>query len=276
MQTIQNLTWQDWLTAIGFIFGIVSLIAYWEQKRANKQQETFFEFAKRHVDKDITDEQLKLLLAQKLSMENQVVQQIPSLARMAVLKEQAELHNNAMTENYVQWKKITDEIAAKENVSSIDPKIEALIVDRILPQYEIRRLQETVRTRVTVISVSMARASSVLPFPIRNLIVYLLAIPLAGNLLRLFSMQDDFQHYIPWIRIISYAVYVCGIALLIGYGYFFIYYIKSESAVLFGKFLFVIGIIVLLFIPFAKKSIDKFMDNLAKTNKITNPKSRSA
>lgn len=260
-----KMTWQDWVAAIGFIFGVISFIAYWEQKRATKQQEKFFEFAKRHVDKDITEEQLKMLLIQKATMESQITQQIPLLARLAVLKEQAELHVNAIVGHYSQWKNIADEIASRENVSPIDPKIEAFILDKILPQYELRRYQETIRTRVTVLSISMALASSILPFLVKDLVVYMLAIPLVSSLLKLFSMQEDFSHYLPWIRRAIYLIYL-GVIItasvlgsIILFGSF-----QLESVKSLGIVAWTFAGILLILSPLSKKAIDIFLNSLTK------------
>jgi hypothetical protein len=258
-----QMTWQDWVTAISVIFGVISLVAYWEQKKANKQQETFYQFAKRHVDKDITEEQLKVLLSQKTSMESQITEQIPILARLAVLKEQSELHVRAIGEHYVQWEKIASEVEAKENIGSIDPKIEAIIIDRIRPQYEKQRFLETIRTRVTVLSVSMALASSILPFPISELVVYLFAVPLITALLKLFSLQDDFPHYIPWVRRTIYLIYL---GLIVTFALIAFVTItgsyQSEGMRNFSMSMGALAAIMLLFSPFAKKLVDKFLENL--------------
>jgi len=90
--SISNLKWQDWAAAVGIIFGIITLLAYLDQRRANKKQNTLIEFVKRHVDKEVTEETIRKLDAQREALQRQVREHIPALARSAVLREQAEAH----------------------------------------------------------------------------------------------------------------------------------------------------------------------------------------
>src|SRR5262245_12128298 len=131
---ITRMTWQDWATALGVVFGLIGFIAYWEQRRASRQQETLVEFARRHVNREISEETLKKLTEQRLALEYQITQRIPQLARLAVLREQAERHAKAAAEHFVEWQQITSELGEQTAVPGLDPALERTLVDRLVPR----------------------------------------------------------------------------------------------------------------------------------------------
>src|ERR1043165_9629762 len=76
--------------AVGILFGIVGIVAYLEQRRSERAQQDVIKFVQRHLDKSITEETLAKLSDQLKLMRQQTDEEIPKLARRAVLQEQAE------------------------------------------------------------------------------------------------------------------------------------------------------------------------------------------
>src|SRR5687767_6977247 len=97
---IVGLRWQDWLTIGGFFFGLVTLLAYIEQRRSTKDASKIAQWAERNLDKAISENEIKNLLVQKAAMQEEISQNIPALARMAVIREQAEHHRTATAEHF--------------------------------------------------------------------------------------------------------------------------------------------------------------------------------
>src|SRR4051794_32863338 len=169
LDLLKGLTWQDWTALAGFAFGIISIIAYIDQRRSAKGQADIIEFVKRNVDKDISDETIKQLQAQREAMERQVNEHVPALARAAVLKEQAEAHASAVSQHYLEWTRIQRELQESPSGGNLDPAVEKIIIDRLVPKYERQVALDKARNRVTVLSVALALTGSIIPNPLDSL-----------------------------------------------------------------------------------------------------------
>lgn len=220
-KSLGALTWQDVAAAVGVLFGVISVIAYWEQRRASRAQENLLEFAKRHVDKDLSVEAIQQLQGQRRALELEVSEGLPVLARQAVLKEQAELHARATAEHFREWSRVTDELQAQSAAMPLDPSLQAVILDRLLPRFEHDRLVERLRTRITALSVALALTSSLLPFPVSTLLAAALAVPLAGTLVSFVRLQSEpssyaaFQHNVINVLYVVFVIAGGGFAILL-------------------------------------------------------------
>ena len=217
----QDLTWQDWAAALGVLFGILSLIAYIEQRRATKSQNVFVEFAKRNVDKQITEEQLKELANQKLSMERQVAQAIPALARSAVLREQLAVHARALADHYQHWVNISEELkSTNQQQADIDPGIRAAIEDKLIPSHEASQRRDDLKTRLTILGIASGLAATAFPFPANYLIQGVIAIPLLVTLASLSNLSASpawvkrFGYLMMWVYL-GVVVVGCTLAYLL-------------------------------------------------------------
>src|SRR5207248_1365163 len=115
------------------------------------------------------------------------------LARAAVLKEQAEVHNRALAEHYKQWREIKDELNTTLSVSAIDPGIESVILDRLLPKYEQEQLHQVLRDRITILSVSLVIVGNLLPYPLNQMVQFILGAILGLALLRFVLIRAKSQ-----------------------------------------------------------------------------------
>lgn len=212
---LSSLRWQDWLTIGGFLFGIVTLLAYVEQRRSVKDAAKLAKWAELNLDKSISEKEIEDLLAQKTEMENQITKNIPALARMAVLKEQAELHCRAIAEHYSAWEKLSSELASAAPVPGLEPHIQSAILDRIVPRFLQEQEISRLRTRITVLSVGMAATSAILPFGLGSMLAICLAPALISAAFRLHTLTEEpvaaFESLRPWIHLI-YVICSLGLA----------------------------------------------------------------
>jgi len=253
-----SLTWQDGATAGGVLFGVVTLMAYLDQRRAAKGQAAIIEFVKRHVDKDISEETLKQLQSQREGIEKQIKEHLPALARSAVLKEQSAAHAAAVSQHYKEWKRIQDELASSPTQGVIDSTIESIITDRLLPEFEKKEKVEKLRNNITAISVCLALSSTLIPSPLSSIIAAGLAVPLVSFLAQFYKATNDPERLRKTLRdiflIVYFAVSVAGI--VIGALFFAV----SGNITYFGKIIRLIfpcvGLFALCMFSFFRRFVD--------------------
>lgn len=220
LSALTALTWRDWATLVGVLFGVVTLLAFLEQRRAMRQQSDLLEFVRRHVSRDISEDAIRQLGQQRAAMELQVTEHIPALARAAVLREQAEAHAAAVSYHFVEWKRIQASLGNSPSGGLLDPAIESIIVDRLVPRYERQATLDRLRNRITVFSVALALVSALLPFPLNSAAGVLLAIPLAGTLLQFFRASAEPAEVKATLRPLAIALYVVACVAGVGFSLF--------------------------------------------------------
>lgn len=253
--------WQDWATAIGIIFGVVTLIAYLDQRRSNKHQNKLIEFVSRHLDKDISEETIENLKKQQKEMQRQVQENLPALARAAVLKEQAELHASALAYHYNEWSKINTELENSPTQGKLDREIENIITDRISPKYEQKWALDEVRNRITILSATMALTSTFLFYPLNLFVAIPLALPLTKGVLEFFKLQGISQITAKRINTSYLIIYLSSITLLASCGLFFLLSdnIDTEGKVI-GGFMLIAAFLTILFHTKLKAIISNFLN----------------
>lgn len=205
---VSQIKWQDWATVVGVLLGVVSLIAYFDQRRASKAQANLLEFARRHVAKDISEEKLQALQQQEQSLREKIEREIPLLARRAVLKDQAEANAKATASHFLEWKRLSEELGLAATASDLPPEIQQAILDRIVPQYQKREEIEAVRNRITVFSVGLALTGSLLPYPIDKVLPLFFAFPLGVSVYQLWRLTTTREERIAGSLKIIVALYV--------------------------------------------------------------------
>ena len=195
IESIAQLTWQDLLTVASVLFGVVSLIGYFEQRKAARQQASLARFAQLNVDKAVTEEDLEALEGRRASMEAEVLESIPGLARQAVLRQQVAEHSKAASEHFRQLRLLEDELGDAHESSGLDQAIRAEIVDRLLPEYERQRNLDELRNRITVFSVSIALAGTIAPAPLDIALAVVLAGPLVRSLVQFGRVQVERERF---------------------------------------------------------------------------------
>lgn len=210
-----GLKWQDWLTIGGFLFGIVTLIAFIEQRRSSGETAKLAKWAELNLDKSISEKEIKELLERKAEMEIQITQSIPALARLAVLKEQMELHRKAISEHFSAWSELSKELGTTTTVPGLEQHIQDAIVDRIIPRFQQEQEIGRLRTRITVLSVGVAVASAMLPFGLGSILAIFLAPALISAAFRLHALNEEpetaFKSLRFWVHLL-YGVCTLGLA----------------------------------------------------------------
>lgn len=216
LRALTQLGWKDWATIVGVLFGVVSMIAYFDQRRSAKQNADISEFLRRHVSKDISEETIERLNAQRRAMEDQVNNNIPKLARRAVLREQEKVHADAVAKHFTEWQKLQEELKSDAADGGVDPAIEKIIVDRLLPQYERATQVDQLRTRTTILSVAVAIAGVALPGVLSWFVSFVLAVPLVATLAQLARETSDPKDF--WLTARGIATGLIGVAGVLAIG----------------------------------------------------------
>jgi hypothetical protein len=224
VEFLRHLTWQDWVAVVGFAFGVVGTIvaslAFIDQLRSKRGQESLIDFVRGHAESILSKGEIEKLKRQQSAMENDIANRIPALARMAVLKEQADAHARAIADHFIQWQSVTGELGAIPSTASIDPKIQRVVLDRLLPKYEYERTRDELRASITLLSVVIALTGTLFYFlfPIAFLIQLILAIPLVLALFRYFAFYSDAQlySYVEKALLIGYWALVLLLAVVVG------------------------------------------------------------
>lgn len=260
--------WQDWLTVGGFLFGIVTLIAYIEQRRSTKGAAKIIKWVELNLDKSISEEEIKRLLAQKSVMEEQIEKNIPALARVAVLKEQAELHREAIAVHFSAWQKLTSEIESADPVPGLDEQIQNAILDRIVPRYEREQEVKKLRTRITVLSIAAATTSTMLPFGLGSILAIMLAPALISTALRLYALSEERNEVYKSLRPWFHFVYGVFAFIVIGFGVLlFSLGDVKELGIVLAYLACGFGIVLILSYPWLRSRIDKWIASLLSADK---------
>src|SRR6266478_6489107 len=84
VEFLKHLTWQDWVAVVGFAFGVVGTIiaslAFIDQLRSKKGQESLIDFVRGHAETILSKEEIEKLKRQQSAMENDIANRIPALA----------------------------------------------------------------------------------------------------------------------------------------------------------------------------------------------------
>jgi hypothetical protein len=216
---VSKMTWQDWATLGGFLFGIVTLIAYLDQRRGNKRNQVLIDFATRHVSKDISEETIQSLEQKTQILQAQIAQDIPIMARKAVLAEQRAMHVNAASLHYARIRQIDLNLAQTPSVSQLDPIVEKFISSELLPGYEFAEKKDAVRLSLTIYSGAAALVGALLPEEVRGPLLFFLAGPITVNLLRLAVIQKMLRIRkavgVTYSAVMTLALFLLGLGVSI-------------------------------------------------------------
>jgi len=267
-----SLKWQDWAAIFGLLFGIVSLIAYYEQRRSASRSATLLKWAALNLDKSISEEQIKALSEQKTAMEEQIARKLPALARTAVLQEQAQLHEKLAAEHFIAWQAIKREQQTESDRSGLDPQLQRAILDLIVPRYMRLDRRDRLRTRVTVLSVALAAFSAVLPFPLNSALGILMALPLLYAGARLYVLNEDTKQAYKIIRPYCHLCYICTALTLGAIGlYLFLFSVQGPVNSRVGKMLLVAGGFLVAIYLLIRRWIDKGVARLCNIEPLYKP-----
>jgi len=194
------------------------LIAFIEQRRSSGEAAKLAKWAELNLDKTISEKEINELLETKAEMEIQITQSIPALARLAVLKEQIELHRKAIAEHFSAWSELSKELETAPSVPGLERHIQDAIVDRIIPRFQQEQEIGRLRTRITVLSVGTAAASAMLPFGLGSILAIFLAPALISAAFRLHALNEEPETAFKSLRFWVHLLYgVCALGLA-GFG----------------------------------------------------------
>lgn len=263
---VSRLTWQDWVTLGSFAFGIVTLLAFLDQRRSTRRTAALLKWAALNLDKSISEEQIKGLSAQKAAMEQEITEKIPALARSAVLREEAQIHERAVAEHFTALQRIERELGSESFRSALDPQVQQAILDFIVPHYIRLDRRDRLRNRVIVLSVGMATSSAVMPFPLSSMFAVVVALALLYTGALLYSVNEDSARAFRILRPCFHFAYLAAAIAFTILGVMVIGYSDQPSIRnLLAKILIGVGISLIAAYLVLRRWIDTFVTKLCKS-----------
>ncbi|TGV03622.1 hypothetical protein [Flavivirga rizhaonensis] len=219
---IEFLTWQNFFTGAGFVFGIITLIAYLDQKSTNKKQSEILDFVKNENNKQAIIELEKT----KINLESEINEKIPGLGKRAILEEQMEFYEKIVAENYNELKniklKLDNDSLNRENLS---PTIKNYVLSDLYPKYYSNELKNKTRDRIIIFIALVVLFGTLLPFGFGAYLIIPFGFYLIYEVLKLSILNSDSNEIHN--KIFKTVLFILRIALLIIL-FFSIYFLVSE------------------------------------------------
>lgn len=192
--------------AIGILAAIIAVIAYLDQKRTNKENATVIALAEKYMKKEGAEQTIAKISEQ--------LKEMPRLARRAVLQEQSERLKTALAENYIEWKKIEDELGTATS-GQLEPDLEKAITDRLLPAYKKKLMVDRGQQRIAILGATLALISSIFPPPFGWMIQIPLGTWLLDTIFKLAALSGigtSTRKTIQWTYRIVLSLIILGLA----------------------------------------------------------------
>ena len=238
---------------------MVTVIAYIDQRRKSSSEKKLIDFVERHLERDISKEEIIDLQAKKRKMEEEVSVLVPQLAREAALRQQEHMLQTGMLSYYVEWKKTKEELDGLEIEISLDEKLEKAVLDRMVPEYERKEKEQSYKDRLTILSMGIVFARYILLFGTEGIVQIILAIALGITLFQYVVAKYQGSKYSKRSANIILGIYVIlGLASLI-FGIALVVFSNWESEIAFGYGFSSFGILILVPTMWVKAKIYEYL-----------------
>jgi len=206
--------------AIGILAAIVAVIAYLDQRRTNKENASVIALAEKYMNKEGAE--------QTIAQISEQLQEMPRLARRAVLQEQSERLKLALSETYLEWKKIEEELSAT-STGQLEPDLERAITDRLLPAYKKKQQIDSGQQRIAILGASLALIGGLFPAPFSWAIEVPLGLWLLQTIFKLAASKGigvGTQRMIQWASRIGISVLVLALGT---FGIATLFFVENAS-----------------------------------------------
>lgn len=261
---VEFLTWQNFFTGTGFVFGIITLIAYLDQKSTNRKQSEILDFVKNENNKKLVVELEKT----KANLENEIVEKIPGLGKRAILEEQMEFYKKVVADNYKELKEIEKQVGHESlNKINLSPTIKNYILSELYPKYHLTELKNQTRDRIILFIGTVVLSSIFAPLGIDIYLKILFGLYLIYEIIKLFilnSSSSDAQ-----LEIYKNLLLILRITFLTSSTFCFFILQNQWSEILeeidtFHIIILVLMIFSILIVLFSSKIINKFKNSITK------------
>lgn len=214
-----DLTWQDVAAAIGVIFGIISTIAYIDQRRSNRHYKALFKFAELNVDKNLTDSEILELKERKNTLSEEVTDKIPTIGRIAVLQEQLLFYKKNIFQYYQSLTEIKEKLetlSQEVNINDISPELRKYIIDEISPELNKERRVSLIRDKIIAFLGLIIVIGIIVPFSVAYYIRFSLGIILIYDVLRYFVLKSKNENEVSRLyNLVKGLIFLTGISLFL-------------------------------------------------------------
>ncbi|MFD3317814.1 hypothetical protein ACE414_09265 [Alteromonas macleodii] len=259
MDIITELKWQDIVAILGLIAGVVTVIAYVDQRRKAASEQKLIDFVERHLERDISKEEILDLQTQKKKMEEEVSVLVPQLARQAALRQQEHMLQTSLLSYYVEWKKTKEELDSLKIDISLDEKLEKAVLDRMVPEYERKEKEQSYKDRLTILSMGIVFSRYILPYAIEDTVQIIMAIALGITLFQYVVTKYQGSKYSKHAAYTILVGYILAGLTSIAFGAALVTYSTWESEVAFGYAFLIFGLLMIIPIKWIKTKLYQYL-----------------
>ncbi|MCY7297452.1 hypothetical protein [Alteromonas sp. a30] len=259
MEILTDLKWQDIVAILGLIAGVVTVIAYIDQRRKSASDKKLIDFVERHLERDISKEEILDLQTQKRKMEEEVSILVPQLARQAALRQQEHMLQTSLLSYYVEWKKAKEELDSLEIEISLDEKLEKAVLDRMVPEYERKEKEQSYKDRLTILSMGIVFARYILPYTVEDIVQIILAIALGITLFQYMAAKYQGSKHSKQAANAILGLYIFTGVVFLVFGAGLITYSDWDTEIAFGYAFSFFGLLSLAAVKWIRAKIYKYL-----------------
>ncbi|MEL0610450.1 hypothetical protein [Vibrio echinoideorum] len=242
--------WQDYATAAGFIFGIISTTDAYLQRKAKKQEakknDRLMSFVDMTVDKAQSKDEIERLETKQIELKNTIEKELPRIAKDVVLNEQHHFHTKAILSHYEQLNHIEEQLGHE---TELPKEVIEYIEEFVIPKHEKSEKIAAVRNLIGYLIGSFAIVNVFVPYPVSNLASTALLVAIVTNVFKFNFLKgnldkNNLENGINATFWMVFAVITSLAALLIFH----------DAVSDFGRYFIAPAIGIILLIGFWKKS----------------------
>jgi len=183
------LTWSNFFVGSSFMFGIVTLVAYLDQRRTNRENKALIAFARNEINK----EEVKELLELKENLEDDINNKIPGLGRIAILAEQSEFYEKVINENFIALEetKRQMELTGVKSPNHLNPVIKNYILNLIMPRHKREVQLSKVRDKIIIYMGLIVATKAFVPFNWSYSLTFILGFYLTYEIIKYFVLKGE-------------------------------------------------------------------------------------
>ncbi len=264
-ELLEYFTFQNIVTILSLLFGIVTLLAFIDQKKSKKDKKVVNEFISRHLERDITIEEIESLTEKRTSLNDEVTKKIPQIGKISILKYQADFLKNEISQNYESLNYVNSQmkkISKEQVLDDLSPEISKLILNELFPKFKRENFIRKIKDRIIVLIALIIVSGAIFPFGLDKYVKFIIGIFLVRDISIYF--MSSFYRRNKRKRIYEHAGQVIMVVGIISFLFFslnlFIMWEKiSEDLLLDAILIGALGIISLV-IAFVNKLITKKLE----------------
>ena len=169
---------------IGVFFGLITLVAFLNQRRDNRKYNAIIELVELNLDKKLTDKEIRELKSKKSELEVFINDKLPNAARAIILQDQLEFYRQGIYHNYQSYKDIAEKLRIIDsdiNTEELSSDIRDLVLKDISPNYSSEKNRNKWLGYV-IVNLAVITVLYFLSFEVFQIVIFFLMILLFRNI----------------------------------------------------------------------------------------------